>query len=51
MQVGGDDPWEFPSRWWKILMSLELAVGLNWFNQEPVRKIGSGFKTILSKDI
>ena len=35
----------FASRWWLDVVSLEEAVGLNWFNREVVRKVGSGENT------
>lgn len=37
-------PW-FSSSWWKDITSLELSVGVNWFNREVLKRIDNGLNT------
>ena len=37
-------PW-FSSSWWKDITSLEVSVGVNWFNREVSKRIGNGLNT------
>lgn len=39
------------SRWWKDIINIEGRGGMNWFNEEVVRKVGNGSKTNFWHDI
>lgn len=49
---GGIVSWpRISSSWWKDITSIEWRSGMNWFNNEVVRKVGNGGKTKFSKDV